>query len=75
MTLGLWPYHRRTAAVFGFFAAGMSVACVYTRYHHAVDVFAGLACALLGAAIARAAVRPKPPQRPGTVEPGMIDSA
>lgn len=75
MTLGLWPYHRRTAAIFGFFAAGMSVACVYTRYHHAVDVPAGLACALVGAAIARAAVRPKPPQRPAAVEPGTIDSA
>jgi hypothetical protein len=61
MTFGLWPYHRRTAAVFGFFAAGMSVACVYTRYHHAVDVPAGLACAVAGAAIARATVRPKPP--------------
>ncbi len=70
MTLGLWPYHWRTASVFAVFAVGMSVACVYTRYHHAVDIAAGLACALAGAAIARAAVRPKPPQRSG-----MIDSA
>ncbi len=70
MTLGLWPYHWRTASVFGFFAAGMSVACVYTRYHHAVDIAAGLVCAVAGFAIARAAVRPKPPQRSG-----MIDSA
>ena len=70
MTLGLWPYHWRTAAVFGLFAAGMSVACVYTRYHHAVDIAAGLVCAVAGFAIARAAVRPKPPQRSG-----MIDSA
>lgn len=70
MTLGLLPYHRRTATGFGLFAAGMSVACVYTRYHHAVDVLAGLLCAFLGAASAPAAVRPKPPQRSG-----MIDSA
>ena len=67
MTLGLWPYHWRTAAVFGFFAAGMSVACVYTRYHHAVDVAAGVACAVAGFGIARAVVRPKPPQRSGMI--------
>jgi membrane-associated phospholipid phosphatase len=71
MTLGLWPYHRRTAAVFGFFAAGMSIACVYTRYHHAVDILAGLMAAVAGAAVARAVVRPKPPQR----AVGRIDSA
>ena len=71
MTFGLWPDHRRTAAAFGFFAAGMSVACVYTRYHHGVDVPAGLAAAVAGAAIARAVVRPKPPQRAA----GTIDSA
>jgi membrane-associated phospholipid phosphatase len=63
MTFGLWPYHWRTAAVFGVFAAGMSVACVYTRYHHAVDVLAGLLAAVAGALIARAVVRPKPPRR------------
>ncbi|MCB1018786.1 MAG: phosphatase PAP2 family protein [Bryobacterales bacterium] len=63
MTFGLWPYHWRTASVFGFFAAGMSIACVYTRYHHAVDVAAGLAAAVAGFAIARAVVRPKPPPR------------
>jgi hypothetical protein len=29
-------------------AAGMSLACVYTRYHHGVDVPAGFLMALAG---------------------------
>ena len=32
-------------------AAGLSVACVYTRYHHGVDVLAGLTVAAIAAAI------------------------
>jgi hypothetical protein len=30
---------------------GLSIACVYTRYHHAVDVLAGLAVAAIAAPI------------------------
>ena len=59
LTFGLFPVHRRVALVFGAMAAGLSVACVYTRYHHALDVGAGLAVAivatLVGRRIARAA--------------------
>jgi len=38
--------------VLGFFALGMSFACVYTRYHHAVDVPAGFLAGLFGALFA-----------------------
>jgi hypothetical protein len=59
LTFGLFPYHRRAAIGFGAMAVGLSVACVYTRYHHALDVCAGLAvaivAALAGRRIARAA--------------------
>lgn len=53
IVFGLWPFHRRPALVLGFFALGMSAACVYTRYHHGVDVPAGILAGLLGAVIAR----------------------
>jgi len=43
---------RRAAWSLGLLSAGMSFACVWTRYHHAVDVPAGVACALLGGWIA-----------------------
>jgi len=51
MTFGLYATNRRAALVFGLIATGLSVACVYTRYHHAVDVLAGLTVAILAAAI------------------------
>lgn len=51
LTFGLYPYHRRTAIAFGVMAVGLSVACVYTRYHHAVDVFAGIAVAIVAAVV------------------------
>jgi len=53
LTLGLFPYHRRAARVFGLMALGLTVACVYTRYHHAVDVLAGLAVAVAATFVAR----------------------
>ena len=53
MTFGLLPHHRRVGRLCLFLACGMAVSCVYTRYHHAVDIFAGLACAALGYAFAR----------------------
>jgi hypothetical protein len=53
LTLGLWPNHRRAARVFGAMALGLSVACVYTRYHHAVDVFAGMTVAIVAAVVGR----------------------
>jgi len=53
LTLGLFPHHRRAAMVFGAMALGLTVACVYTRYHHALDVFAGLAVAVVAAPLGR----------------------
>jgi len=45
-----WTKEHRTAVYVGaFLATGMTLACVYTRYHHAVDMPAGLLCALVGA--------------------------
>jgi membrane-associated phospholipid phosphatase len=32
-------------------AAGLTVACVYTRYHHGIDTIAGLTVAAIAAAI------------------------
>jgi membrane-associated phospholipid phosphatase len=49
MVFGLAPFHRRAALVLGVFALGMSFACIYTRYHHAVDVPAGFLAGALGA--------------------------
>jgi membrane-associated phospholipid phosphatase len=57
LTFGLFPYHRRAALVFGVMAAGLSVACVYTRYHHALDVCAGLAVAIVAALAGRRIAR------------------
>jgi hypothetical protein len=57
LTFGLFPSQRRVALVFGVMAVGLSVACVYTRYHHAVDVFAGLAVAVVAAVLGRLIVR------------------
>ncbi len=52
MVFGLALYHRRAALLAGFLATGMSFACVYARYHHAVDVPAGFVAGALGATIA-----------------------
>jgi len=49
LTFGLAFSRPKTAFWFGLFALGLSVACVYTRYHHAVDVFAGLMVAAVAA--------------------------
>ena len=51
MVFGLAPFHRRASLVLGFFAVGMSLACVYTRYHHGVDVPAGFLAGAVGALI------------------------
>ena len=52
VVFGLARYHPRVAWAVSFFAAGMSFACVYTRYHHAVDVPAGFLAGAIGAWIA-----------------------
>ncbi len=41
--------YRRTAMLMGFLAIGMTFACVFTRYHHAVDMPAGFLCGVAGA--------------------------
>ena len=51
LTFGLYAHHRKAAIWFGLVAAGLSVSCVYTRYHHAVDVVAGLTVATIAAMI------------------------
>lgn len=56
---GLAGFHRRPALVFGFFALGMSFSCVYTRYHHAVDIFAGFAAAVVGALVSYKLTAPR----------------
>jgi membrane-associated phospholipid phosphatase len=49
--LGLARFHPMLALVLGVLASGLSVACVYGRYHHGVDVPAGLLAAVAGVAI------------------------
>lgn len=47
-----WTRGHRTMVWIGtFLSIGMTVACVYTRYHHAADMPAGFACGLLGGVV------------------------
>jgi membrane-associated phospholipid phosphatase len=48
IVMGLTNMHRRAAVWLGIATLGMSGACVYTRYHHGVDVVAGLLVGLFG---------------------------
>jgi hypothetical protein len=57
VVLGLLGYQWRRAKVLAVFALGMSIACIYTRYHHGVDVPAGFLMGALGALLARASAR------------------
>jgi membrane-associated phospholipid phosphatase len=57
LTFGLYAANRRAAVVMGVVAMGLSVACVYLRYHHAVDVFAGFAVAAVAAVVGYAVTR------------------
>jgi membrane-associated phospholipid phosphatase len=49
--LGLARYHPRLALALGVLASGLSFACVYGRYHHGVDVPAGLLAGMVGGAV------------------------
>jgi membrane-associated phospholipid phosphatase len=51
LTFGLYAADRKAAPLMGLVAVGLSVACVYLRYHHAVDVFAGFAVAAVAGVI------------------------
>jgi membrane-associated phospholipid phosphatase len=53
VTFGLLPYNRRMGILLVLLATGVSVSCVYTRYHHGVDVPAGFLMGLLGASLYR----------------------
>ena len=53
LTFGLYRYERRVGRWFAVVAAGLSVACVYTRYHHALDVVAGVMVAVVAVFAAR----------------------
>jgi hypothetical protein len=52
VVFGLARFHRKAALVCGFFAVGLSLACLYTRYHHGADVPAGFLAGVAGFAIA-----------------------
>lgn len=56
ITLGLFRFDRRVGAILAFFAAGLSLSCIYTRYHHGVDVPAGFLVAVVAALIVRAVI-------------------
>jgi len=60
LTFGLYAANRKAAVVMGLVAVGLSVACVYLRYHHAVDVFAGFAVAAVAGVIGYAVTRRSP---------------
>jgi membrane-associated phospholipid phosphatase len=76
MVLGLAPHHRRAALVLGFFALGMSAACIYTRYHHAVDVPAGMLAAVVGAFVTTQLThRPTQSAAPPWAEKGDLDES
>jgi membrane-associated phospholipid phosphatase len=63
LTFGLYGTDRKAAVLIGLVAVGLSVACVYLRYHHAVDVFAGFAVAAVAGAIGHALTRrSRPPE-------------
>lgn len=51
LTFGLLVTRNRAAWMFALLAVGLSVACVYTRYHHGVDVIAGIAVAVVALAL------------------------
>jgi membrane-associated phospholipid phosphatase len=52
LTFGLFATGNRARWAFACLAVGLSVACVYTRYHHGVDVLAGVTVAASAAALA-----------------------
>ena len=47
----LLPERSKAALWFGVFAAGLSVSCICTRYHHGVNVLAGLTVAAIASAL------------------------
>ena len=51
LTFGLYRAHPRAACGWALVATGLSVSCMYTRYHHAADVLAGLTVASVAALI------------------------
>lgn len=57
IVFGMWPENPRWGRRLGALALGMSLSCVYTRYHHFVDVPVGFLFGVLGALIGRALTR------------------
>jgi membrane-associated phospholipid phosphatase len=53
LTFGLYRYQPRAARWFAVLAVGLSLACVYTRYHHGLDVLAGVSVAAIAAWLVR----------------------
>ena len=69
LTFGLAFSRPKTAFWFGLFALGLSVACVYTRYHHALDVLGGLTVAAVAAAAGYLLTRRVPSERTAALPP------
>lgn len=65
IVVALAPDRPRAASALGFVAAGMTLACVYTPYHWAADVAAGLALGLLAGVAGRRLVPSRRANRPG----------
>ena len=57
MIFGLLLKYPRFGRLCLFLAVGMACVCLYTRYHHRLDVAAGLLCAGLGYGFACLATR------------------
>ncbi len=63
IVFGLARFHRKQSMILGFFALGMSLACVYTRYHHFIDVPAGFLAGPTGATLANLVMIPRSSSR------------
>jgi membrane-associated phospholipid phosphatase len=53
VALGVAAFHRKGGWVLILLAVGVSISCVYTRYHHGVDVPAGIMMGVAGAMMYR----------------------
>lgn len=72
LTLGLYGSQRAAARWMAAVAGGLSIACVYTRYHHGVDVLAGLGVAAIAALLGYRLTRRPPVAGPGPSPPSPV---
>jgi hypothetical protein len=57
LALGVLAHRRKAGLLFALLAVGISVSCVYTRYHHGADVPAGILMGCVGAGLYQIAQR------------------